>query len=254
MFRLTLSAIMSPGNKLASGTSLISVAPSSKSVFLLLISIFSWIFLVAEVNGASLENGGGISSSSSSSKPTDLLSPSSSPSVRAKRSRAGEQQLCGYRLLDALRSVCDRNFVGFTRRSDPSLFLQGGGPNEGQSGEEMGSNGGSPWDSINMETPMYNGQPAPALQENGLNFNWDDLEFSQPGASGFVSNTPTLFWPPRLTSSSGGTKGFALKLLAEPPAVHQRFRRNIIDECCKKPCAINQMLKYCAITAGKRSF
>ncbi|CAL8119912.1 unnamed protein product [Orchesella dallaii] len=249
---------MSQGNKLANGASLISTPISSKSTLVLLISVLSWIFLLGEVSGASLENGGGISSSkpTSFSRATDLLTSSSSPSVRAKRSRTGEQQLCGYRLLDALRSVCDRNFVGFTRRSDPTLFIQGGAAtlNEGQSGEELGaggSAGGMPWDSLTMEQPMYNSQPAPPLQDNGLNFNWDDLEYSQPGA-GFSSNN--LFWPPRLASSSGGTKGFALKLLAEPPNVHQRFRRNIIDECCKKPCAMNQMLKYCAITAGKRSF
>lgn len=42
---------------------------------------------------------------------------------RVKRSR-DVQQFCGYRLLDALRSVCDRNFVGFTRRSDPSFLRE----------------------------------------------------------------------------------------------------------------------------------
>lgn len=48
---------------------------------------------------------------------------------RVKRSR-DTQQLCGYRLLDALRNVCDRNFVGFTRRSDPSFL--GTFPNNGE--------------------------------------------------------------------------------------------------------------------------
>lgn len=24
-----------------------------------------------------------------------------------------------------------------------------------------------------------------------------------------------------------------------------RYRRNIIDECCMKPCSVNEMLRYC---------
>lgn len=53
-------------------------------------------------------------------------------------------------------------------------------------------------------------------------------------------------------ASSSSSKAFALKTLSEPPRTHQRFRRNIIDECCKKPCAMTQMLKYCAM--AKRGF
>lgn len=26
---------------------------------------------------------------------------------------------------------------------------------------------------------------------------------------------------------------------------HNRFRRNIVDECCKRPCSHSHMIKYC---------
>jgi hypothetical protein len=31
----------------------------------------------------------------------------------------------------------------------------------------------------------------------------------------------------------------------QPQQQHARFRRNIIDECCKRPCPRTQMIKYC---------
>lgn len=65
------------------------------------------------------------------------------------------------------------------------------------------------------------------MSENGDNY-WDvdnslnDLE---------------LMWP-------HNGKALALKVLTEG-ASHQRFRRTIIDECCKKPCTAMEMIKYC---------
>ena len=29
---------------------------------------------------------------------------------------------------------------------------------------------------------------------------------------------------------------------------HLRFRRTIIDECCKKPCSVNEMRRYCGMS------
>jgi len=166
-----------------------------------------------------------------------------------------------------LRSVCDRNFVGFARRSDPTLFLHPGG--DDQSGEEVqvfGSDSGlNPWESLGMEYPSF--------------VNWDIPPYTVPstttitpqnnfnGMGGNLLDYLELLQQPPVSSSAtwlrnggaggGGSgssaKSFALKMLAEPPKTHQRLRRNIIDECCKKPCGVGQMLKYCAITGvGKR--
>jgi hypothetical protein len=40
------------------------------------------------------------------------------------------------------------------------------------------------------------------------------------------------------------SKLIALQVLAEGKA-HPRFRRNIINECCKRPCTVSHMMKYC---------
>jgi hypothetical protein len=183
---------------------------------------------------------------------------------RVKRSR-DVQQLCGYRLLDALRSVCDRNFVGFARRSDPSLFLHPGGDGQSEEVQVFGSDPNlNTWDVLGMEYPSFvNGggdippYAVPSTTTNtplGMGGNLlDYLELLQQPSPLSPSLSPNWMRNGGAAGGSGSTKAFALKMLAEPPKTHQRFRRNIIDECCKKPCAMGQMLKYCAITGvGKR--
>jgi len=183
-----------------------------------------------------------------------------------KRSR-DVQQLCGYRLLDALRSVCDRNFVGFARRSDPTLFLHPGG--ESQSGEDglvfspdLSLN---PWEALNLEYPSFPGGDMLPYGASSTTSTTPTGNFGGDGGNNLLDYWELLQQPSPPSSSSplwlrngagvgNSNKAFALKMLAEPPKTHQRFRRNIIDECCKKPCAMGQMLKYCAITGvGKRA-
>ena len=74
------------------------------------------------------------------------------------------------------------------------------------------------------------GSDSMSAQFGGLDTYWDkDMDNTLSDLE--------LLWP-------RNSKSLALKVLTESKA-HQRFRRNISDECCRKPCSINDMVKYC---------
>jgi len=51
------------------------------------------------------------------------------------------------------------------------------------------------------------------------------------------SETDNLLW-------SRSPKAMALRLLTEGK-VHHRYRRDIIRDCCYRPCAVSSLVKYC---------
>ncbi|CAL8119908.1 unnamed protein product [Orchesella dallaii] len=171
---------------------------SSCPLFLLLVVIVTLVESgpMAEFGGSG-EGGEVTAATSISSRSLSELSSSSDP-TRSKRDVSADIepiQLCGYRLLEAVRGLCRGNYVGYNRRSDPDMEMQG-------------------------DDPMV-------MDEAGLDATAEEkLEFDPASPLTSKSNGK----PQRKGSSS---------------TLHRRYRRNIIDECCKKPCSVNDMLRYC---------
>jgi len=115
-------------------------------------------------------------------------------------------QVCGQRLIGALRALCHGRYA-VARRSDPS-FRPGGAMEESDYHE--------------LSTNDLSILPDSAIYHEGDNYSPNDID---------------LLWPynPKL---------MAFKILSEGPS-HQRVRRNVIEECCKKPCTQSEMRKYC---------
>lgn len=278
------------------------VTSTSPLIFVRTLVSILFISLVSRSTGVALDGGPGEVVGPTLQQPSVFKSTSAlatqavgGSGLRVKRSR-DVQQLCGYRLLDALRTICNGNFVRLVRK-DPNILMQGGKRNyevtffaqvkhfkikmclhqilkgDGQSNEDSGLSLG-PWEALAFEYPQSSsslilggGDMIPNLAggnslaaNNHLNWESSYLDYLElfPSAGGSAQGSFGGSWSPGRTMGGGNgasssNKAFALKMLTEPPATHQRFRRNIVEECCKKPCALDQMVKYCA-GASKRSF
>jgi len=132
--------------------------------------------------------------------------------VHGKRTRSVDStvpvQLCGFRLLQTVRGLCGSST--HERRSDPGFTLNG-------MLEELTIPSNS----------LYPGDGSAQYANDGESDPSADYQQEQD-------------W-------NRSPKMLALKVLAEGKG-HQRYRRNIIDECCKRPCTFNHMLKYCGRT------
>jgi len=142
------------------------------------------------------------------------------PQLVAKRSVA--VQACGSRLVEMVKGVCRTYsggvFSGFNRRSDPAMT---GGFSEDSQDPTSNSN-----DVVSDYLSTHYGSVDSSWDKEADN-SFSDLE---------------LLWP-------NNPKSLAFKILTDSKA-HQRFRRNISDECCKKACTFNDMVKYCG--GGRR--
>ncbi|ODM96714.1 hypothetical protein Ocin01_09960 [Orchesella cincta] len=192
---------MRSGGGIFPGYSWFSSCPLS---FLLLVVIVTLVESgpMADFGGAAGDAGGEVTLGTviSSRSLSEWSSSSSSSPTRSKRDTAIEPiQLCGYRLLEAVRGLCRGNYVGYNRRSDPDMELQ-------------------------ADEPMTN------LDETNLDATAEEK---------FEYNPESLS-PKQKEKLKRGNKG-----TSSSSTLHRRYRRNIIDECCKKPCSVNDMLRYC---------
>ncbi|CAG7727511.1 unnamed protein product [Allacma fusca] len=135
--------------------------------------------------------------------------------------RNGAVQACGSRLVEMVKGLCRSHsgvFSGFNRRSDSSM--------NGLFSDDSQDPNNNSNDLVSDYLSAHYGSLDSNLDKDVDN-SFSDLE---------------LLWP-------NNPKSLAFKILTESKA-HQRFRRNISDECCKKPCSVNDMVKYCG--GGRR--
>jgi len=169
--------------------------------------------------------------------------------------KRGEMQYCGFRLVEAIRNLCQGNYAALTRRSDPALLaskpatkirMKGNVESVGGvlspaavfhfsflffwlfqdagSYEEESKNGVE-----KLFPPSLNSEYSP-LQQDLEADNWEPTDNAVP------TDFETL-WPK-------SPKALAMRILGEGPS-HRRLRRSVSDECCKRPCGVRTMLKYC---------
>jgi len=125
----------------------------------------------------------------------------SSVAVVKRSAEPGQVQVCGYRLLEAVRVLCG-GMVMTKRSAHFSL------------------------------APLYDELELP--MSNTLDGMEQDGEFiigsvDNEADNGSFSSKPT----------------YSMQKWFSQGKAHPRFRRNIIDECCKRPCSHMHMLNYC---------
>jgi len=121
-----------------------------------------------------------------------------------KRSaESGAVQVCGYRLLEAVRVLCGGMVM--TKRSAPFSLAP-------------------LYDEL--ELPMSN--TLGGMEQDG-EFGVGAVENNEGYNNGLFSNKPM----------------YSMQKWFSQDKAHPRFRRNIIDECCKRPCSHMHMLNYC---------